>query len=385
MSLLLALLSFTIDPPLITDCAEGLGQATLTWHDAGMERAQVRIGAPDGSPMTGWEGADGSASTGRWVADGMAFYLVNEDGYRLANVTAHVACGSTPSEVDPIFTTGSYLPLRPGNEWTYRVDSRQFTGNFVTWMVDGSREVGGRTYAVIRTGGNLEWLVRQDADGRIFESGPSGDRLFLDPTQPPDPSAVLQINGRGAFTNALGSFPDAINYIRFDSLMVDTGTYVRGLGLAKTNNVLATGSSGGFVEGMELIQARIEGRLILRVPEPGLEVRVESALLDVTDKKVRNCAVPCYFAACGLAPGSDPPNTWKPCFSAEVRAGGDSAVMTFEDSAGRVLRQFDVTGGNGTVSIPLYEEPNRPYPAGSYRVRARGSKGAEGSMAVTIE
>jgi len=45
---LLALVAFSIDPPVITECVNGLGQATLQWRDAGASRVQVRRGArPD--------------------------------------------------------------------------------------------------------------------------------------------------------------------------------------------------------------------------------------------------------------------------------------------------------------------------------------------------
>jgi len=46
---------------------------------------------------------------------------------------------------------------------------------------------------------------------------------------------------------------------------------------------------------------------------------VESSILDVSSGNVTNCAVPCYFVACGLTPGADPPGTYKPCFQAGVR------------------------------------------------------------------
>jgi len=124
---------------------------------------------------------------------------------------------------------------------------------------------------------------------------------------------------------------------------------------------------------------------MLASPATRLEIGVENSRLNVTGKRVRNCVVPCYFVACGLMPGADPPGAWKPCFSAQVRGGGDSTVMTFEDSAGRALRQFEIPGGKGTVSIPLYEQPNHPYPAGTYRIRTRGGNGAEGALVVTIE
>ena len=51
--------------------------------------------------------------------------------------------------------------------------------------------------------------------------------------------------------------------------------------------------------------------------------------LDVTGKNVTNCAIPCYFAACGLAGPVDPPGTYKPCARARVASASPSATVSW--------------------------------------------------------
>ena len=100
MRLLLVLLAISasaaemaISPAVITDCTGGLGQATITWKNAGPGPVQVRLLKPNGAPMTGWDTPSGSAKTGLWVNDQMPFVLVDQKGTELARVLASVRCG----------------------------------------------------------------------------------------------------------------------------------------------------------------------------------------------------------------------------------------------------------------------------------------------------
>ena len=83
---------------------------------------------------------------------------------------------------------------------------------------------------------------------------------------------------------------------------------------------MLTGSSGGFTQGRTLVEATVAG-IRFPAPAPALKLGMESLTLDVTGRHVTNCAVPCYFVACGLVPGADPPGTYKPCAQARVGAG----------------------------------------------------------------
>jgi hypothetical protein len=382
---LAALALFSIDPPVITDCMDGLGQATLSWSDAGGGRVQVRVGSHNGDALTGWETGAGSARTGWWVRDGMTFYLAGEDGADLGRVAASVRCGYTPNNADAAFLVGSYFPLQAGNQWTYRMNSRQITGAYQTWEITGTREMSEHTYSVLRLGGTAEWLLRVDDAGRIYRSVDGAvERLWLDPTVPPDPDAVWRVTGRGGFTSPLGAFPDALNTQRFESLIFETGVFVRGLGMATSTSSVVAGSSGGFGNSLDLVEARIGGKLLLIRPAPRVELGAEQTVLRVSEKKVSNCAVPCYFTACGLVPGADPPNTWKPCFEVRTKTDGDAAEVSLENWGGRVLRRMPVAAGQGYLSMPLYSEPNQPYPPGAYRLTLKAA-GGEAALAITVE
>lgn len=66
--------SFWAEPNPIRSVT-GNGKTTLHWKISSTDRVQVRVGTPDGTPMTGIQGAEGSAETGDWVTDGMRFFL----------------------------------------------------------------------------------------------------------------------------------------------------------------------------------------------------------------------------------------------------------------------------------------------------------------------
>jgi hypothetical protein len=86
--------------PLTSTAASGV--TTLSWQAPGYSRVQVRVGSPDGIPMTGLEGPTGSAQTGPWATAGMTFYLQDaSDGdssgssKTLATVRLQTTAGST--------------------------------------------------------------------------------------------------------------------------------------------------------------------------------------------------------------------------------------------------------------------------------------------------
>lgn len=72
--------TFTATPnPVLSYDNFGLGQTTLSWNAPDATDVEIRIGAPNGVNM-GRHGSWGSASTGRWVGDGMMFYLQDVTG-----------------------------------------------------------------------------------------------------------------------------------------------------------------------------------------------------------------------------------------------------------------------------------------------------------------
>ena len=64
------------DPNPIRVCdGSGLGQTTISWDAPGVSSVEVRIHSPTGRLMA--SGQKGSTQTGKWVKDGMAFFLVD--------------------------------------------------------------------------------------------------------------------------------------------------------------------------------------------------------------------------------------------------------------------------------------------------------------------
>lgn len=63
-------------PNPIRVCDGGPGQTTLSWQVSGSDFLEVRVGSSEGTVLAKGK-VVGSAQTGKWVKDGMTFYLVN--------------------------------------------------------------------------------------------------------------------------------------------------------------------------------------------------------------------------------------------------------------------------------------------------------------------
>lgn len=400
--------SLLIRPEVITRCKDDrLGAAEIRWTYVGPGPVQIHVDGPGGPAMTGPEESNGKAVTGEWVHDGTVFVLTDTAGHELARATARVLCNLSEDIVGNALASGSYFPLQVGDEWAYRVNDRQSTATYLTRRVDRVEAAGGKGWFVVQdkpssaAGTIVEQRYRSDGRGRIYRLNSQGvEELWLDASGAPGTPAVLTVESKGfSFRSALGSFPDSLNYTFFGGLEMERGTFVRGVGLARSEATMLAGSSGGFLRSLELVYARIQDRLIVATPASGLALSVESTELNVTGRQVTNCAVPCYFVACGLVPGADPPNTFKPCFEARVRLEGLQPSQTVElelrDSSEAVVfgtsQQLPVLGeAPDSVwfrQLPLYTAPNQPVPAGTYRVRARAvsATGAEtGSATMAI-
>ncbi len=382
--------SVTLHPPVITDCdAAGMGQTTVQWSDPGGVTVQVLVGAA-AVPFTGRVPASGSALTGVWVSDGMPFEMVDQAGNQLASTTAHVQCSPSGGPVAAGLAAASYLPLDIGNRWIYRANSRFATTTYTQWLVTGAQTVGGQIWFVIQVsasdvqsssaGGQM--LMRQGDGGRIYILQNGQAVLWLDPNTPQDPSAQLQVVGRGPQQNALGAFSDGLNYSKLQGLSQETGTLVRGLGLTSSTATMLTGSSGGFLQGVDLVEARIDGHLLFETQVSSLQLSMEAAEFDVTHGSVTNCILPCYFAACGLGGfPPDPPGTYKPCFKTWAKLGWVAAPVSLDldvlDASGNVLVHTTMSlipddGGRteGYYQMPLYTAPNQPFAPGNYRLSA---------------
>lgn len=360
-------------------CTNGYGRAVVEWT-APQGPVQVRVGGLEGTPLTGLEEPTGRSETGDWVTDGMVFVLVYQERV-IAQAIAHLAClggdalGAAQARL-------GWLPLQVGNRWLYRADDRLSTGNYSVWEVAGTREFNGRTYFELRGIGYL----RNDDEGRVWRWAGGEESLYLDPTTRRNPASALPVDSISAEAETqFGRFPGQANYQFLAGLRGETGSFVRGLGLVSRRGTMLTGSSGGFTDGLQLVEARIAGRLIYRPSEPTLRVSVESTRLDVTGRTAPNCAVPCYFTACYLAPGADPPGTYKPCMRVSFETeqlGEDPADVTLEQN-GTVLTRTR-RQGSGAVRLNLYGEQNSPLPPGRYSVTVKLGD-TRASIPITID
>lgn len=359
----------------ITDCTNDLGRATLRWS-GGSGTMQVRVGETGGPSLTGRVGPSGETTTGYWVTDNMHFTLINERGGIEARASAHLRCGGTVSASELVTRGGSFFPLQIGNSWVYRYSSRTVRSIYLTHTISRTETRGGLTYFVLTDGDAVVARLRADPDGRLWQFTGTAENpreeLLLDPFAPATTHAPL--------TGPLGSFPDTVKEESVDSLPRRTRYYARGVGLVLSYAELFTGSSGGFLEGMELVEARIQGLQL--VPSfPRLSLGLESTALDVSGNEVSNCAVPNY---CVGPCSPDSPGAYKPC--AQVRlegaaAGAFACDLELTDAAGRVVYREPAFAATDElfrhVQLKLYSAANVPFPPGAYTLTARLKSGEE--------
>ncbi len=359
-----AQVSFQLDPGVITRCdPNNLGQTRVIWTNAGTSPVFVHVFSPAGPPLTGPMPSSGQADTLTWVTDGMAFVLTDSGGRELARATAAVRCTSDAS--------GTFFPLAVGDTWVYQVISRGGGPYYSVQRVKRAQlDAAGVLWFVIGDG-SAETLYRIDDQGRVHTTAGTGaDQIYLDPAKGPAELTVTGIVG------------DSLAYTGiFGNLLRESGTFVRGLGRTASSSTSLTGSSGGFVIRYDLIYARIGDRTFSKA-QPAFELSAESTDLDVSGMHVSNCALPCYFVACGVAfPQPDPPGTYKPCFGARIHVSGSfpNASVTFSllDPSDTVLETatlpvpygFEVQESAFAAQLKLYSAPNVPLPPGKYKLR----------------
>jgi hypothetical protein len=101
------------------------GITTISWTSRGTSVVEVRVDSPDGPVLTSGS-SDGSARTGKWVRDGMVFYLQDATDGRgteaestLDSVTVRVTPVRFTSSLDSPSHLRGFLHLsRPGSPWT---------------------------------------------------------------------------------------------------------------------------------------------------------------------------------------------------------------------------------------------------------------------------
>jgi hypothetical protein len=290
--------------------------------------------------------------------------------------------------------TGTYFPLDVGDRWVYRIDDRSITASYQTWRVDRTETLNGETFSVIAIEGPgtfyYESWFRAGSDGRVYTPSGEGEQLFLDPGNQSASGALLEVTGRGGGSTAFGNFTDGLYYVNAtpSSLLRETGTLIRGVGLISSTTDMLTGSSGGFTQGRTLVEASLAGGIHFPALSSAVALGIESLDLDVSGAKVTNCAVPCYFVACGMMPGADPQGTYKPCAQARVElanwpAGASRSVrlqLLAPDATAAYDRMLALDASPDRsvtfIQIPLYSAPNVPLAAGAYQLVATTADGA---------
>ena len=104
----------TASPNPIQVCDGSLGTTTLTWDTTdSTDEVRIRVGTSDGSVVAEGE-AMGSFQTGRWVRDGMVFYLLDQtNGNELDTVTVSVNDTGCPLQIEKILQPNEQIRLTP--------------------------------------------------------------------------------------------------------------------------------------------------------------------------------------------------------------------------------------------------------------------------------
>lgn len=354
---------------LTTTCIDSVGVVTLNWSGA-VGEPQIHVGTPTGTPLTGLLPASGTAITGPWVTQGLSFYLVDQTGVVEASITANTLCSSLPPAIDQGLGSGSYFPLAVGNTWVYKYNSRSVTASYIVQTITGETYQNGQTYYVLTETSPPDptpiAMLRADSTGVIYQLTSSGEQVYLDPkSASPAP-----------YSGALGVFNDAI-YPPSQTqggLLQTTSIYARGIGLVNSQSTMLTGSSGGFTQSLDLVDVKVNG-FHLSVPQPKIALSIDNPFPDLTNQKAPNCAIPCYFAACGIA-GADPTGTYRPC--AQIRIDTSAEVPLYNvlvellDSTGNAVfqntTQSQAASSLNYIRLPLYtgQTPFALLPPGNY-------------------
>ena len=122
----------------------GVGETTLEWESDDSSATEIRIGSPGGQLFL-QSNTNGSARTGKWVTDGMEFYLVDGDDQAvLASETVSHSQQGCSTNIEVTFFPN---PVSKGafgdceGKYCYRVSLREVNGVSATlfaMIVDGN-------------------------------------------------------------------------------------------------------------------------------------------------------------------------------------------------------------------------------------------------------
>jgi hypothetical protein len=92
-------ISISPNPIHVTD-GSGVGVATVSWNSSGTSNVEIHVNAPNGTGFSGSGPGSSSAITGKWVDNGMKFYLQDvSDGKPLTS--ANTLATATAVVVQP--------------------------------------------------------------------------------------------------------------------------------------------------------------------------------------------------------------------------------------------------------------------------------------------
>jgi hypothetical protein len=255
-----------------------------------------------------------------------------------------MAAAENKAAIDPACDSPWY-PLHTGNYWVHRVNTRFVTGSFRTTRVLGPYELDGRVYCQILSG-NVPMFLRVDNTAKIYaRTLASTEQLLLDPSSRTAMLKALPVSG----------FAPTLTHTSEDGFTRTSTMYANGIGPIEYETVLRTGSSGGFTDGGTLVEARIDGRLYR-------EPRIQPTLQLELNPQDSNCAVPCYFAACGI--GSPVDSEPKPCRHARLAAqlapsnSRIELILLTENGARLFTTEFALADPEEIryASVPLYRQ-----------------------------
>jgi hypothetical protein len=116
----------------------GLGVTTLRWNTSGVTSTQLRVGSPSGAIFTSG-GATGMATTGKWVSNGLQFFLVNAaNGATLASVTVGTTTAGCSGLAGVITATPTAIQVCDGSGLGVTTINWNAPGNATTQVRIGS-------------------------------------------------------------------------------------------------------------------------------------------------------------------------------------------------------------------------------------------------------
>ena len=173
-----------------------------------------------------------------------------------------------------------------------------------------------------------------------------------------------------------------------------TSIYARGIGLVNSQSDSLTGSSGGFTDGLDLVDVKIDG-FHLSAPASKIALSIDNASPDLTHQQAPNCAIPCYFAACGLGPVVDSPGTYRPCgqirIDTSTETPGYTILVALLDSTGQAVFQTSIqemaAASLEFVRLPLYTGQTlfTLLPPGTYTLTGSILQGGNAVRSSTIK